>query len=145
MRDVEEVHAEWTEDGWFIWEGFDPYEIHTGPMFIKKVGEDWISRLYLEKKHMNGQNILHGGMLATFADYALFAIARDKLMESGAVTITLNTEIMAAAQLGETIEAKGELVHETGRMLFLRGLIYCGDQTLMSFSGVLRKVQRKIQ
>jgi uncharacterized protein (TIGR00369 family) len=145
MRDVEEVHAEWKDDGWFIWEGYDAYEIHNGPMFIKKIGDDWISRLYLEDKHMNGQGNLHGGMMATFADYALFAIVRDKMMESGAVTITLNTEMMSTAQQGATLEAKGEIIHETGRMLFLRGLIYCGEQTLMSFSGVLRKVQRKIQ
>jgi len=145
MRDVEEIHGEWKDDGWFIWEGYDPYEMHTGPMFIKNVDGHWISRLYLEKKHMNGQGNIHGGMLATFADYALFAIVRDLMMEQGAVTITLNTELMASAQEGVTLEAKGELIHETGRMLFLRGLIYNGDQTLMSFSGVLRKVTRKIQ
>jgi acyl-coenzyme A thioesterase 13 len=145
MRDSEAVHEEWKKDGWAVWEGYDPFEHHVGPMFIKEVDGQFVSRLFVEKKHINGQGNLHGGMLMTFADYALFAIVRDKLMEQGAVTVTCNSEFIAAAQEGQILEAKGELVHETGRMLFVRGQIANESSTLLNFSGVLRKVKRKIQ
>jgi len=145
MSDIDSIHEEWKRDGWFVWEGYDPFEHYVGPMFMKEVDGSFVSRMVVEQKHINGQGNLHGGMMMTFADYALFAIVHERLQEQGAVTVTCNTEFIAAAQEGQLLEAKGELVHETGRMLFVRGQIFCGDTILLNFSGVLRKVKRKIQ
>lgn len=128
--------------GWEKWEGVDPFEDHCGPMFFKKIDGKDHSRLLLDTKHMNGQGNVHGGVLMTFADYALFVIARDRLEGIGAVTISFNCDFIGPADVGDMLEATGEVIKETGRMLFVRGLITCGESNLLNFSGVLRKIRR---
>ena len=132
----------WNE-GWEKWIGVDPFEDHCGPMYYKKIDGHFHSRLMLQEKHMNGQGNVHGGVLMTFADYALFVIARDSLREVGAVTVSFSSEFIGPADIGELLEARGEIIQETGRMLFVQGMIYSGERKLLRFSGVLRKVPRK--
>lgn len=133
----------WWHEGWENWIGKDHFEDLCGPMYYKKMDGQYVSRVMLEEKHMNGQGNVHGGVLMTFADYALFVIAREQLMEVGAVTVSFTSEFIGPANIGDLLEAKGEVIHETGRMLFVRGLITTEDRTLLSFSGVMRKVPRK--
>ena len=38
------------------------------------------------------------------------------------------------------VESTGEVVHETRKMLFLRGTIFTGERTILRYSGVLKKV-----
>jgi hypothetical protein len=48
--------------------------------------------------------------------------------------------------VGEPLEARIELLRETGRMLFLRGLIVQDSAgTVASFSGTLRKSSPAVQ
>lgn len=128
--------------GWEKWEGVDPFEDHCGPMFFKKTDGKYMCRLLLDTKHMNGQGNVHGGALMTFADYALFVLARDELEGIGAVTVSFNCDFVGPASIGDMLEATGEVIHETGRMLFVRGLITLGETNLLNFSGVLRKIRR---
>ena len=37
--------------------------------------------------------------------------------------------------------ATGNIVHETGSMVFVRGHIYSGERTILNFSGVLKKLK----
>jgi acyl-coenzyme A thioesterase PaaI-like protein len=127
--------------GWEKWEGFDAFEDHCGPMFFRKIEGQDCSRLLLTEKHMNGQDNLHGGMLMTFADYVLFVLARDRLDGQRAVTVSFSCDFIATAGEGDMLEGSGEVIRETGRMMFLRGLVTCGDSTLLNFSGVLRKIK----
>jgi len=92
---------------------------------------------------MNGQGNMHGGAMMTFADYAIFVIARPAIENVPAVTLTLNSEFISAAGIGEFIEATGEIVRETGSLVFVRGKIFSGDRPLLTFSGVLKKIRRR--
>ena len=96
----------------------------------------------VEGKHVNGQKALHGGMLMTFADYALFLLARKALGNQRAVTVSFSSEFTAAVGEGEFIEATGEVVHETGGLLFVRGKVFCEDTVLLNFSAVLKKLRQ---
>jgi acyl-coenzyme A thioesterase PaaI-like protein len=84
---------------------------------------------------------MHGGLLMTFADYALFRLAREQLTDRPGVTATLNGDFTGSARIGDLIECTGEVVHGGKSMVFVRGQIRCGDQPLMHFSGVIKKVQ----
>jgi uncharacterized protein (TIGR00369 family) len=128
--------------GWEKWEGHDPFEDDCGPMFFNKIDNISHCRMILRPKHMNGQGNVHGGVLMTFADYALFVIARDQLEGIGGVTVSFNCDFIGPAGTGDLLEASGEVIHETGRMLFVRGLVKTGEATLLNFSGVLRKIRR---
>jgi acyl-coenzyme A thioesterase PaaI-like protein len=85
---------------------------------------------------------MHGGALLGFIDCALFAAARGLgvLQAGGAVTLDLATQFIGGAALDRPVEARVELLRETGRLLFLRGLIAQDETpTIASFSATLRK------
>jgi acyl-coenzyme A thioesterase PaaI-like protein len=57
------------------------------------------------------------------------------------VTVDLATQFISAGRLDRTLEARIELLRETGRLLFLRGLLVQeGEPVIASFTGTLRKV-----
>jgi acyl-coenzyme A thioesterase PaaI-like protein len=96
-------------------------------------------------EHSNLQDNLHGGVLLGFIDLALFAAARGfGLIEAGtAVTLDLSVQFIGGGPIGEAIEAQVELLRETGRLLFLRGLVVHGAEKVAGFSGTIRKPTRR--
>jgi uncharacterized protein (TIGR00369 family) len=129
--------------GFEIWDGADPYEDYCGPLYFGKVDGQTVCRLILEPKHMNAHGSVHGGVLMTFADYSLFILALERLGGINSVTVSMNSEFIGPGVVGDLIEATGEIIHETGKMIFLRGIIRSGDTALLNFSGVLKKIYKK--
>jgi acyl-coenzyme A thioesterase PaaI-like protein len=91
------------------------------------------------RAHSNMQDRLYGGYIMAFIDQALFAIAAPHLVTHRGVTLTCNTEFLGAGLPGEDIFGHGEVTRETGKLLFLRGMVE-QNGPVASFSGVLRKV-----
>ena len=62
-------------EGYEVWAGDEPFENHAGPFFMKHDAEHG-KHLSLSPSHasMNGGGFLHGGMLMSFADYALLRL-----------------------------------------------------------------------
>jgi acyl-coenzyme A thioesterase PaaI-like protein len=140
--DTREItQGEWA--GWKLW-GSDPYELLSGP-FYRRQGDDgkMVCAFRAEPKHMNGGGFMHGGCLLTFADYALFCIGADVLGDSHSVTVSLNGEFLSGAQVGELIEATGEVTRAGGSLVFIRGMVTTGDRPLLNFSAVVKKVRKR--
>ena len=131
--------------GWTTWSaGADPYETLVGP-FCFRVTEsgEALSAFAPEPRHLNGGGAIHGGALMSFADFALFSIAHVVLKgDVNAVTLTLNGEFVAAGDLSAHVEARGEVIRETGSLVFARGLITQSERVLLAFSGTLKKLKR---
>ena len=130
--------------GWRSWDG-DPFETQSGPYYFR-VEDDGTTRCAFraERKHMNGGGFMHGGCMMTFADFALFAIAHEELEGSHAVTVSLNGEFVGPAHEGDLVEATGEVIKAGRSMVFIRGLISTGGSPMMTFSGVIKKVARRL-
>ncbi|WEK43670.1 MAG: PaaI family thioesterase [Candidatus Sphingomonas colombiensis] len=135
--------------GWMKW-GFKDstrYNAFLGDMIVRV--EDGIARVRMtpQRQHSNLANVVHGGAMLGFIDVSLFAAARSfGLVAAGtAVTLDLNTHFIGGGKIGEPLEARVELLRETGRMLFLRGLIVQGDDgdVVAEFSGTIRKPSAK--
>jgi uncharacterized protein (TIGR00369 family) len=134
--------GEWA--GWRQWVGGDPYEDLSGPFYFKADADGRIRCAFrAEKKHMNGGGFMHGGCMLTFADYALFVIGREALKDMHAVTVSLNGEFVGPAHEGNLVEATGEVVRAGGSLVFLRGMISTGGETMMTFSGVVKKIKKR--
>jgi len=86
---------------------------------------------------------MHGGCMATFADYALFMIAETELEGVGSVTASLTCDFVDAASEGELIEARGEVVRAGGSMVFIRGMVTAESRPILTFSAIVKKVRRK--
>jgi uncharacterized protein (TIGR00369 family) len=129
--------------GWMAWiPAPDPFEQLTGQYYFKYLDERVVlSGVMVERKHLNGSGAVHGGMIMSFVDFALFATANDALKMTPAVTITCNTEFVGAAREGVLLEARAEIVRETGSLLFLQGRISQSGDAVATFSGTLKKIR----
>lgn len=138
--------------GWNRWTISDPTRFNSlfGPLSVKH--EDGVARVRFTPEHIhtNLRGHVHGGALLGFIDMAMFAAGRSfgVLTAGTAATLDLTTQFIAGAPLGEgVIEARVELLRETGRLLFLRGLIVQGaddsGQIIVSFTGTIRKPSAK--
>ncbi len=76
----------------------------------------------------------------------MFAIGRS-VLQGPSVTLSLNGEFTAAAGAGEFIEARGDIVRNTGSMVFLRGQVFTGaggdERILLNFSGIVKRVKKR--
>ncbi|ABS62697.1 thioesterase superfamily protein [Parvibaculum lavamentivorans DS-1] len=133
--------------GYETWNGHDPFEDHAGPFFFRRHEDGSITCAFeATPTHCNGGGFLHGGMLMTFADYSLFAIGKD-VLDGPCVTVSLTGEFTAAAGAGEFVESRGEVVRNTGSMVFLRGQVFTGhgadERILLNFSGIVKRVKKR--
>ena len=90
-----------TLPGWVL------YEDHVRPMYARSESAaggqldahscDQRCAMLLLPHHCNTFGIVHSGLLITFADYAIFAIAHG----TGGMTVSMTTDFIAAAHAGE--------------------------------------------
>jgi len=131
--------------GWRSWYGEasgDPFETHIGPLCYKVEPDGSVISAFLpERQHMNGAGAIHGGALMSFADFALFAIAHNMLKDGvSSVTLTMNSEFIAAGKEGVIVYAHGEVLKETRSLVFIRGLLKQDGKAIFAFSGTLKKL-----
>lgn len=127
--------------GWSTWlYGDDPFETLAGPFYLRDE-PDGSTRcaVMAEARHANAGGALHGGFLMTFADYALFAIARHKL-HGPAVTVSCHCDFLNAAVPGQLLEASGEVVRAARSLVFVRGLAVQGGTAVLAFSGIVKRI-----
>jgi len=129
--------------GWMRWGFTDPtrYNSFLGPMMVRVEGGIARVRMTPERRHSNLRDNMHGGALLGFVDVALFAASRafGLITAGSAVTLDLSTQFIGGGRIGEPVEAQVELLRETGRLLFLRGLVVQQEDTVLSFAATIRK------
>jgi acyl-coenzyme A thioesterase PaaI-like protein len=104
-------------------------------------------RMIPERKHSNLGDNVHGAVTLALVDIALFAASHQfgSLNAGHSVTLDLSTQFVGAGRLGEPLDAVVELVRETGRLIFLRGLVVQGEgdsHIVLSFAGTIRKASK---
>ncbi|WP_419808858.1 PaaI family thioesterase [Sphingomonas sp.] len=133
------------EPGWKRWQFRDPtrFNAFIEPLYVRMDGDMARVRMLPRREHSNMRDAVHGGALLGFMDVALFAASRGfgVLSAGGAVTLDLSAQFIGAGRLDLALEARIELLRETGRMLFLRGLVVQEETpTIASFTATLRKM-----
>ncbi|RJF90431.1 PaaI family thioesterase [Sphingomonas cavernae] len=134
--------------GWLIWQLSDPTRFNAtlGKLLVRLEPDGQARvRMFPERPHSNLANNVHGGVTLAFIDVSLFAASRmfGLIEAASAVTLDLSTQFMGAGRVGEPLDATVELLRETGRLLFLRGLVVQGDERIASFAGTIRKSVRR--
>jgi uncharacterized protein (TIGR00369 family) len=135
---VEETEGEFK--GWLSWPA-DNWEMNGGPFYMKRQADgSAVGAFRAEPKHMNSLGHMHGGCMMTFADFFTFALA-DPSVDEATVTVSLNSEFVRGAVVGDLIEASGEVVKRGRNLIFTRGILSTGGKTMMNFSAVLMRTQ----
>lgn len=132
--------------GWFIWDLKDLTRFNgvTFGKLITRRDEDGRARLRMfpERRNTNLHDNLHGGVLLALADVALFVTAyhQGATGGGGAVTLDLSMQFLAPGNSKGPCDAVGEVLKETGRLVFVRGLLEQDNVRVAAFSGTLRKL-----
>ena len=132
--------------GWWTWEVADKSRFNAvlGKMLVRAEGIGHATcRMFPEARHLNMHDRLHGGLILTFIDMALFAGGKLSGADVvGAVTLNLDTQFLGQGRIGIPMDAEVELLRETGRLAFLRGRVVQDGQVLAAFTGMLRKASK---
>ena len=135
------TEGEWA--GWNYWPS-DSWEMNGGPFYFRREADGTARCAFrAAPKHMNGQGHMHGGAMMTFADFSMFGIAAHVLGDTSAVTVTMNCEFVSGADVGDLMEATGEITKSGRTLIFQRGAITTGGRVVMTFSGVLMRVAKR--
>jgi acyl-coenzyme A thioesterase 13 len=127
--------------GWTTYDLKDTFDQTVGPFYFRPDPDGSMRCAFrAEQKHMNAGGRMHGGCLMTFADIALFQTAYQEMEGSNGVTVQLDSTFVDAARVGDLVEATGEVVRAGGSLIFVRGRISVQDRTVMTFSGIIRKL-----
>ncbi|MEO1252676.1 MAG: PaaI family thioesterase [Pseudomonadota bacterium] len=125
--------------GWKRGGATDTFGAVAGPYYWREDGAPGVAFL-AEQKHLNLAGMVHGGALLTLADMAIF----DGFFKAGeqfyGVTVSLNSEFLAPGRPGDFIIGVGEPVRVGKSLLIGRGMLTAGDRTLLTFSGVLKRL-----
>ena len=130
-------------EGYEYWYDVDPYEDINGPFYWKRTPEGIKCAIEVERRHCNGLNITHGGFLMTYADTVLFAVSQDSWLEQGGVTVSFSSDFCSGAKVGDWLEAEGEVVKETRTLIFVRARLFVGEETVLNFSGIIKKLEKR--
>jgi uncharacterized protein (TIGR00369 family) len=134
--------------GWTRWRR-DPdgrFASMLGDFFFRQAADMSVHcKMETDRKHSNGLGYIHGGFIMSFIDMAMFAFIYRQLENHAAVTLSCATDFLSAGIVGKPIEASGEILKETGKMLFVRGLVTQDGVNVASFTGTMRKIPRPAQ
>lgn len=72
----------------------------------------------------------------SFLDHVLGKLVWQALGDRVAATVSLNTDLVAAARPGDWIEAAGEVTRKSSSLVFACGRAYVGESTLATAAGM---------
>ncbi len=90
--------------------------------------------------HTNLRGVLHGGMLATYADTLLPYAAMYQALGGRHFlpTISLQIDYLAPAAFGAWVQGEGEVLRTTRNMVFMQGLATADDMPIARLSGIFK-------
>lgn len=103
--------------------------------------------LTLDERHTNRHGVLHGGIVACILDNAMGATGSLAMDETGRypmLTISMTTQFLASAGIGDALTAEGRITGGGRKIKFIDGWITDQDGTLIATAtGVFRPVPKE--
>ena len=96
-----------------------PFLEHIGPIHVRGEGTERVFGLRAQERHANHRGTVQGGLLSTFADFALGrAIEADAEDGRDRATVSLTVDFLKPAKPGDWIEARGHVDRVGGTLAF---------------------------
>ena len=124
-----------------------PFTSHIGEIFIRTEalpeGELIRFGFRVQPHQCNWRGTCHGGMLASFLDIAL---ARGLMETEGFLgtspTINMTLDFLAAAHVGEWVEARVTVLHRTRQLAFVEATLSTDTGAVLRGSGTYKRPRR---
>jgi uncharacterized protein (TIGR00369 family) len=106
-------------DGFAPYENQGPFLEHIGPIHVREDAGELVLGLRAEDRHANHRGTVQGGLLSTFADFALGrAIEADAEDDRDRATVSLTVDYLKPARLGDWIESRARVDRVGGTLAF---------------------------
>ena len=135
-------------EGWLRWRLNQPERFNEavlGKLLVRTESATSARCRIFPAVHLtNLTGAIHGGATLGLIDLSLFAAAKVLcgIDAGGSVTLGIDTQFIGAGDPGKPLDAVVEILRETGRLLFLRGLVVQDDALVASFSASIRKPRK---
>jgi uncharacterized protein (TIGR00369 family) len=117
----------------------NPFLDNNGPLFGRVVEGRFTLGFRVEERHCNPGKTCHGGMMATLADMTLLLGCN---LQGGIrqylLTITLTTDYLGPAHMGEWIEGRCDMLRASKNMVFAQGLLQVDDRIVARLNGIFK-------
>jgi acyl-coenzyme A thioesterase PaaI-like protein len=132
--------------GWLRWRIVDASRFNEavlGPQRVRRESESHcrIRMMPQVPLHTNSAGNVHGAITLSFIDVSLFAalyVLRG--LDAGrSVTLDLTSQFIGAGDAARPLDSVVELLRETRRLAFLRGLVVQDEDLVASFTATVRK------
>ncbi len=130
--------------GFVAAESGDPYERHNNLNLIHEPGDGTVEvGLLAEELHANEYGMVHGAVLMMLADAGLCMNSRWPNPGEGAITVSMTTNFVAGARIGEFLETRSTVVRRTRNFSFVNCDIVSGDKVCMTSTGIIKRLMPK--
>jgi acyl-coenzyme A thioesterase 13 len=126
-------------------EGFRPLDVRddfvglVGPLYYKIEGDKIRLGLPLEPRHGNPMGWAHGGLLVTLADMVMGVGAGHATgMRWPHPTVSLSTEFVRGAKLGQWLEGTARIARRTINFCFCSCDLVAGGEIVLVATGVFK-------
>lgn len=109
-----------TPDGFEPFPDQGPFLDQIGPIHVREGGDGPpVLGIRADERHLNHRGTVQGGMLSSFADFALGrAIEFDAIDEHDRATVSLTVDFLKPAQAGDWIESRASVDRVGGTLAF---------------------------
>ena len=105
--------------GFRTFEKQGPFLEEVGPVHVREGGHELVFGLRTEQRHANHRGTVQGGLLSTFADFALGrAIEADAADGRDRATVSLTVDFLRPATAGDWIESRSRVERVGGTLSF---------------------------
>jgi uncharacterized protein (TIGR00369 family) len=109
-----------------------PFLEHVGPILIDEDRDELVLGLQTEERHANHRGTVQGGLLSTFADFALGrAIENDAEDGKDRATVSLTVDFLKPAMPGDFIESRTKVDRVGGTLSFADCSLCVGDKEIV--------------
>jgi uncharacterized protein (TIGR00369 family) len=122
-----------TPDGFTPFPNQGPFLELIGPVHVRDADDGHpILGVRAEERHTNHRGTIQGGMLSTFADFALGrAIEFDATDDHDRATVSLTVDFLKPAEPGDWIESRTSVDRVGGTLAFADCTLTAGDRELV--------------
>lgn len=112
----------------------------NGPLWVRRAEGKIRLGFRAEERHCNPMRIVHGGMLATFADMQLPFGARFQsgMPNTFLPTVNLTLDYVAGAKMGAWIEGETEVLRKTRSLVFAQCRITADGALVVRANGIFK-------
>ena len=118
--------------GFAVFPNQGPYLEHVGPIHVRQDGDGLVLGIRAEERHANHRGTVQGGLLSTFADFALGrAIDADAEDDKDRATVSLTVDFLKPAKPGDWIESRTRVDRVGGTLSFADCTLTVDDREIV--------------